>query len=205
MTSANRVLEIGTGTGIIALMLAQKKPSLVIDAIDINEVACQQAMENFQNTSLGMNIHCLHKSFQVFQRETLSLYDLIITNPPFFTSGPTSLFVDKASVRHTIQLSHIDIIQGSKKLLSTNGTLDIILPYLEGQQFKYLSEKEGLFLQSMVEVLSRSNKPTERLLMRFSKQPVSKSINTKLVIMDGKTNQYSLEYNQLTRDFYLFM
>lgn len=203
--SATRVLDIGTGTGIIALMLAQKKPSLMIEAIDNNEAAYFQALENFQNTPLGLNILCIHKSFQDFQKDSIIQYDLIITNPPFFTTGTPSVQASKASVRHTIELSFADIIQGTKKLLSSDGFLDLILPNAEGQQFKQMAMEAGFFIHSTVEVLSKWNKPTERLLMRFSKKPVSKPDYTKLVIMNGNSNDYSLEYCQLTRDFYLFM
>jgi len=203
--TANRVLDIGTGTGVIALMIAQKRPDVMIDAIDIDALAFQQARQNFMENELGANIICHLMALQEFCQSTSGSYDLIISNPPFFTGGTFSDNENKANVRHTIKLSHGELLGGVRQLLHSHGVFDVILPYTEGLQFVKMASKYGLFLQKKTEVITRENKDVERLLLRFSKNENSAITINKLLIKHADGQQYSKEYIRLTKDYYLFL
>lgn len=200
---ACKALDIGTGTGVIALMLAQKNPDLQIDAIDIDENAYNQARENFSLNPIGLHIQAFHEGLHEFTSNRESVYDLIVSNPPFFTGGTFSYNENKAYVRHTIKLSHSELLQNVRKLLTKAGFFDVILPFAEGLRFIQIAGQYGLYVCKKTEVFSRGNKSTERLLIRFSKtRPLHEKYDT-LCIMEEDKNEYSVEYKQLTRDFYL--
>lgn len=200
---AERALDIGTGTGVIALMLAQKNPYLLIDAIDIDKDAYLQSKENFELNIIGQNIRVYNEGLQEFTTRKESLYDLIVSNPPFFTGGTFSYNENKANVRHTIKLSHSELLQSVRKLLTKNGYFDVILPLAEGLRFIQMATQYGLFVCKKTEVFSRPAKNAERLLLRFSKTRPLTLISDTLSIMEEEKNEYTREYKKITGDFYL--
>lgn len=202
---ANRVLEIGTGTGYIALMVAQKLREATIDAIDIDISAYRQALQNFTENELGSIIQCHHSSLQEFSKISSVQYDLIISNPPFFTGGVFSDNENKANVRHTIKLSHSELLSGVRTLLDKEGVFDVILPTAEGLQLIGMASKYGLFLKNKTEVITRENKNVERLLLRFSKTNHAETITDQMLIKYEDSQQNSKEYIDLTKDYYLFL
>ena len=200
---ADRALDIGTGTGVIALMLAQKNPYLLIDAIDVDMDAYLQSKENFECNSIGQNIRAHFEGLQEFTTRKDSLYDLIVSNPPFFTGGTFSYNENKANVRHTLKLSHSELLQNVRKLLTKKGFFDVILPLAEGLRFIQMASQYGLFVCKKTEVFTRPTKNIERLLLRFSKVRPDEVISDTLSIWEDEKNEYSEEYKNITSDFYL--
>lgn len=202
-TSVQRVLDVGTGTGLIALMLAQRIALAEITAVEIDIEAAGQARENAAASPWGDRIQILAQSVQ---EHTTSLatptYDLIISNPPFFSGGVFSNQERRAEVRHTVKLPHSDLLRAAQKLLQPSGRLAVILPYLEGLRFQELASQYHLYPWRITEVHTRKEKPVERLLLEFG-QEERPSANEKLVIHEAGENNWTEAYRNITRDFYL--
>lgn len=205
VSGAETALDVGSGTGVIALMLAQKNKNLIIDAIDIDENAFKQSRDNFIRNESENRIVAHHVDFVEFQHLAVKKYDIIVSNPPFFSDGIYSPNKNKAIVRHTIKLSHENLLKGVQKILHEGGRFFVILPYAEGIRFIEMAENYGLFTVYITEVYSKENKPVERLLMCFSATKTLQPIKNKLQILKNESNTYSDEFVQLTKDFYLFM
>lgn len=200
---AEKVLDIGTGTGLIALMIAQRS-NAVIDAIEIDEEACLQAKENFRKSPWENRIHLIHKSFQDFVHETDKKYDLIVTNPPYFQNSLVAPDDQRTNARHNSELELNEIIDGAEKLLTDNGTLSIILPYIEGVLFITHAAQKGLFCVRQTNVLPKPKREPKRLLLEFQRQKKT-LVDQDLVIELENRHEYSENYKNLTRDFYLFL
>ncbi len=207
VNNAKRILDIGTGTGVIAIMLAQRsKQKAAIDAIEIDETAYHQAVENINNCQWKDQIIAHHISLQKFSpSRPLKKYDLIVSNPPFFLQGSKPLGNNRTNARHTDSLSHNDLITCSMALLNKNGILSVILPLVEGNKFIKIAEEAGLHCQRYVEVKPKADKQVERLLLTFSKSKPSKVIKEELIIQYEKRNDYTPEYIALTEGFYTIM
>jgi tRNA1Val (adenine37-N6)-methyltransferase len=201
ISNAKKILDIGTGTGVIALMIAQRNELAKIIGIDIDDNSCLEAAENVANSIFRDNVKIIHTSIQTFSNASDEHYDLIISNPPFFTGGTFSANENKANVRHTIKLPHGDLLNAVTTLLSPTGNFALILPYIEGLRFIELAERSNLHLTHCTEVKHKSNKPVERLLINLSKIK-QKLSNNEIMIKEDDGNTYSKEFIALTKDFY---
>ena len=203
-TGAANILDIGTGTGLIAIMLAQRAATgTAIHAVEIDEEACGQAMENMQNSPWADHLTCFHTSIQDFAKQTRQRYDLIVSNPPFFSGGTFSSSQDKNSVRHTVKLPHGDLLSAVRSLLSPDGRFCMILPPMEGLRFREMAGNYGIFCSKMMEVVPKPDKPVERLLLQFelNNKQLEKS---QLLIHDGDgTNDWTAAFRKLTGGYYL--
>jgi tRNA1Val (adenine37-N6)-methyltransferase len=197
------VLDIGTGTGLLALMCAQRCNTAQVHAVEIDYAAFEQASENVAKCPWQHRIQVFHDSVQNFAEATSQRYNLIVSNPPFFSGGTFSDSHDRTSVRHTVKLPHGDLLQIARGLLSPDGRLAVILPYLEGLRFVELAKTYRLHCTKMVEVIPRHEKKVERLLLQFELQ--LKTYENSMLSIHAADGSYSPEYLQLTRDFYLFM
>ncbi len=201
-----RALDIGSGTGIIALMLAQRSQSLMVTGVEIDEDAYLQSRSNMRQSIFAERLFAVYSSLQDYAAITEDRFDLIISNPPFFSGGTFSSNENKANVRHTIKLSHADLLLSVKKLMSANGYFDLILPYIEGLRFIEMAGKYDLSLNKMTEVQSRENKSIERLLLRFKHGESSDFDKDELIIYQGEgVKDYSDEFKAFTKEFYLFL
>ena len=199
-------LDIGLGTGIIALMIAQKNKEIIVTGVEIDQKSHQIAAMNMQNSPFKDRLGSVNSSIQEFASTTNSKFDLIVSNPPFFSGGTFSSNENKAMVRHTVKLPHIDLLQSVNRLILPNGHFDLILPYLEGLRFVELAIKSRLFPHKIIEVRPRQNNPIERLLIRLSPVPIKSVYRDELIIHNGwGPNEYSNEFVKLTKDFYLFL
>lgn len=204
-TGAASILDIGTGTGLIAIMLAQRAVNATIHAVEIDEEAAEQATENMKKAPWASNLTCFHTSIQDFAKQTRQRYDLIVSNPPFFSGGTFSSSQDKTSVRHTIKLPHGDLLSAIRSLLAPDGRFCMILPQMEGLRFREMADNYGIFCSRMVEVVPKPGKQVERLLLQFelNNKPVQQS---QLVIRDGDgPDDWSEAFRQLTGSYYLKM
>lgn len=195
-----KILDIGTGTGLIALMLAQRsEDDSLIDAIEIDEVAAIQAGENVVDSPWKKKINVTPTSVQQF--EPSIKYDLITCNPPFFIDSLKPLNKQRIQARHGTDLPFQALIASVKRLLSSTGLFCLILPNEEGTKFIVMAAKSGLFCTHKLAVRSKPSKPIERLLLEFSL--VSKNrANGELSISDEKGN-WTDTYSQMVASFYL--
>ncbi len=200
LNSVKTILDIGTGTGIIAMMLAQKSEAK-IDAIDIDDNAVMQAKDNV-NASIWKDKISIHKiSLQDYSKEADQKFDLIISNPPYFDETFKPAEEGRNKARHTDNLSFEDLADGVRILLSEHGKFYVILPLTEGTIFIEKMRVEGLFLNEIMRVKSRKEKPEKRLMMQFSFHK-TEVITTELFIHEDD-NAYSEAYIEMTKDYYL--
>lgn len=199
-------LDIGTGTGLIALMLAQRSEDLQVTGIEIDQNSFYQASENAKQSVFSSRMYIIHDSVQQYAQTATIKYDLIVSNPPFFSGGTFSANENKANVRHTIKLSHADLLMSVQKLISANGHFDVILPYMEGLRFIELASKYDFYPIHVTEVKSKEDKPVERLLIRLSYKVQANAIDNQLIIYkSNNANDYTKDFVALTKAFYLFM
>lgn len=200
------VLDIGTGTGIIAIMLAQRNASITALGIEVDEMAFQQATANMVNAPYHDRLRCTHQSIQDYARDSSLKFDLIVSNPPFFSGGTFSLNENKAQVRHTIKLSHSDLLYSVQSLIDVEGHFDLILPYIEGLRFIEMASKYDFYPVKVTQVKPLIDKKIERLLIRLGAKYKGDCTNDELIIYRTLTaNDYTDQMADLTRNFYLFL
>jgi tRNA1Val (adenine37-N6)-methyltransferase len=195
-------LDIGTGTGIIALMIAQRTRTAQIHAIDIDQEAFDQTKENMDKSIWKERLLAHFGPIQDFAKSTSIKFDLIVSNPPFFTGGTFSDMTDRNSVRHTIKLPHGDLLRSARNLLAPNGRFSVILPYIEGLRFIELASSYNLFPQKITNVYPKSTKNIERLLIELKRNP-TELIKDDLILHEEDGKQYTPAFKALTADFYL--
>jgi len=196
---AKKILDIGTGTGIIALMLAQRTKA-EIDAIDIEYSAHVQAKENFSDSKWNKRLNSHHCSLQEFSPN--KKYDLIVSNPPYFPLPKSHTEKEGAQARFTHLLSFSDLAAHVVRLLSSRGSFCVIFPVHEGAMFTNEAEKKNLFLTNYVWVKTTNRKKfPKRILMEFEFEQKDISDDSMLVIQSE--NKFTEEYKNLTRDYFL--
>lgn len=201
-SEAKRMLDIGSGTGLIALMLAQKNALAEIDAIEIDREACEEAVFNVQQSVWNDRIRLYCQPFQEFVVETENKYDLIVSNPPFFSNGVKAPAETRAQARHADALPLDVLISGVAKLLNENGRIALVLPVEQLQDIENLAEINGLFLARLCRIKPNPVKPDFRILVELAKEPIACQEET-LMIEFEKHHDYTPEYRELTKDFYL--
>lgn len=206
------ILDIGTGCGLIALMLAQRTHAQ-IDAIDIDPEAVEQAKENFESSPWSEHLHAYHARLQEWQfahdplpASSQPFYHLIVSNPPYFQNSLKNPDSGRQTARHTDTLSYNELLLHSTRLLGPQGHLALILPAESENEVCLLAEQYSLCLSRVTRVYSKSTKPARRVLLFFSKSPLPEHgaplITPPLVLEDEKGGR-SEQYAELTKDFYL--
>jgi len=199
-SGASAILDIGTGTGLVAIMLAQRA-NATIDAIDIDKGACMQASENINRCLWKDKITVYHSSLQLFTESAQTIYDLIVTNPPYFGNSLKTPDEQRNLARHNDSLSITDILKGVNKLLSPQGRFVIILPYIEAQLFIVEAAMYHLYCNKKLVVKTLPTKRPTRIIMEFGKTR-QKLVEDMLSIHDPSA-EYTEEYINLTKDYYL--
>jgi tRNA1Val (adenine37-N6)-methyltransferase len=199
---ASHALDLGTGTGILALMLAQRSQNLIVHGVEVDPGSIADARENFAQSPwadrLGLYAHSLH---DLLQAVTLPPQDLIVSNPPFFSEGVLPENSSRRLARHTIGFNHHDLLQLANSLLTPPGRLAVILPATEGERFLSSAEKEGYSVQRLCEVYSRMHKPVRRYLIEIGKMAAEQPLR-EMLVLHGSGRGYSEAYQELTRDFH---
>ena len=195
------ILDIGTGTGVIALQLAQRSNADTIDAIEIEANAYEEAVTNFENSDWSDRLFCYHCSLAEFTQEIEEKYDLIISNPPFYTADFHSNNKQRTNARSTSSLSFEDLLLSVSKLLSTNGTFSVIIPFSEEANFINIANLNNLFLQRITHVKGNVHSKIKRSLLAFSFS--EKTIEKSELIIEIERHRYTKEYLDLVKDFYL--
>ncbi|WP_028892428.1 tRNA1(Val) (adenine(37)-N6)-methyltransferase [Tenacibaculum sp. 47A_GOM-205m] len=200
------MLDVGSGTGVISLMLAQRSDAMTIDAVEVDENAYEQTVENFEQSDWGDRLFCYNASFVEFAEEMAEeeeQYDVIVSNPPFYTDNYETEDVARNKARFTSSLSFEDLLKGVSKILSENGRFSTIIPFKEQENFVELAKKYDLYLNRVCRVKGTPDTEVKRSLLELSF--VETSIKEEELIIETKRHQYTDAYINLTKDFYLKM
>ena len=195
-----RVLDIGTGTGLMALMMAQRYPKALVTAIDIDEMAVSQAAENVKDSPFADRIEVRQADVRVF--ELTEMFDSIVCNPPFFNNALVCPDNQRTQARHTTSLSYQQLMSAAWRLLSEEGLFSVIIPNDFFQQLEGEAHLAGFFLTRVYGVRTIEGKPIKRYLIELRKHPQRELIKKEVLIEDSP-NVRSAWYRDLTKDFYL--
>ena len=198
------VLDIGTGTGIIALMLAQRSEAEQIDALEIDESAYEQAVENFENSPWGDRLFCFHAGLDEFVDDPEDEYDLIVSNPPFYSEEYRSENEQRDLARFQGAMPFEELVEAADLLLSENGIFSVIIPFNEEDRFIELCAEVELYPIKVTRVKGTPNTKIIRSLLAFKRYELAVLTADELVIEISR-HEYTTEYIALTKDFYLKM
>ncbi len=202
-SSVNSILDIGSGTGVLALMAAQRSEAEIIDAIEIDADAYEQTVENFEASMWGDRLFCYHASFQEFVAEIDDQYDLIISNPPFYSEDYKTPDNKRDMARFEDALPFEHLLVGVSRLLTKNGKFAVIIPYSEEQRMIDIATQVHLFPEIITRVKGTPTSAIKRSLLLFSFNQVDCKIDE--LIIEKSRHQYTVAYMNLTKDFYLKM
>jgi tRNA1Val (adenine37-N6)-methyltransferase len=197
------VLDIGSGTGILSLMLAQRSNAEQIDAIEIDGDAYEQCVENFEASPWDDKLFCFHAGLDEFVDEPEDEYDLIISNPPFYTDDYKSDNVSRDLARFEDALPFEELIESVSVLLSENGIFSVIIPFKEESKFTTIAEANQLYPFKLTRVKGTPTSEIKRSLMIFSR--TRQEISEDELIIEIARHDYTPEYKELTKAFYLKM
>lgn len=198
---ARRVLDVGTGCGVIALMIAQRNSQAIIHGIDIDENAVAEASTNFSNSPWSDRLTSQTVDFNQF--ESQEKYDLIVSNPPFFTNGVLPPDLKRNHARHTTTLSISQLIKKSSELLSRHGSIAMITPIESETEIKRCVVENNLWIKRLTQVSPIEGTPAKRLLWQISANEVP--LNIDQLAIETQDHNFTSQYISLTREFYLKM
>lgn len=205
INDAGKILDIGTGTGILALMMAQRSEA-EITAVESNRNAFLEAVNNVKSSLWSNRIRLVESSFQDFAKVYGNVkpgYDLVISNPPYFNKSIQAKTLDRTIARHTITLTSNELLEGVAKVLKPNGRFCLILPEIEGKQFIEDAEKGRLHCIRILHLRTTQNQSVKRLVMEFS--PEKQRLEKQDLTIWNKDQDYTVEYKNLTKEFYQFL
>ena len=192
-----KILEIGTGTGLISLMLAQRNVSAKISAIDINENAVKLASENFRNSIFNENLKVELKDFKNF--ETNENFDMVVCNPPFFEKNASAKDV---LARQQVELNFRNLVEKSTEIITKKGILSIILPSEAATDVKSLAEEFNLYLVREINIYGIEGGNLKRNILEFSL--AQKPLEISDFVIEKSPRKYSDQYLNLTKNFHVF-
>ena len=197
----NRILDVGTGTGLIALMLAQRSEATV-DAIDIDAAACEQAQENAAASPFAGRVQVAHAAFANF--DNTHPYDLIVSNPPYFARSLKCPDQQRSTARHNDTLPLDELLQDCRKRLTPTGRVALILPYDRKEELESVCEQFRFYFVRKTAVVSVAGLPPKRLLAELQTAPCLPPDENQLVI-EQADHSFTADYIRLTKAFYLKM
>lgn len=197
------VLDIGAGTGILSLMIAQRSNAEQIDALEIDEDAYEQCVENFENSPWGDRLFCFHAGLDEFVKEPEDEYDLIISNPPFYAEDYKSENEQRDLARFQDALPFENLIEAADLLLSENGIFAVIIPYKEEEKFINMCAEVELYPVKVTRVKGTPITEIKRSLLAFKRNECNLSAGE--LIVEINRHEYTDDYINLTKDFYFKM
>lgn len=195
------VLDIGTGTGLIALMMAQRSKA-TITAIEIEESAFMDASLNIQNSAWSERIKVVHSSFQEYLKDDIHLFDCVVCNPPYFTNSIKSKTESRTIARHNDELPFEALVEGVSRILNKDGHFSVVLPASAESDFRFLAANFRLFPSRITRVKPKPSKAASRVLMEFRFEATLK-FEEELTIETEIHHEYLPEFIELVKDFYL--
>lgn len=199
--NAQKILDVGAGSGLVALMLAQRNNIAIIDSIEIDENAAMQATGNFHSSPFSNIPNCIHQSLQEYSAQCGIRYDLIVSNPPFFTRSLKSPDSRRSMARHTDSLLIEDFIEISARLLSENGRISFIFPYDEKDYLFSLAINSGLSVSRATYVCPVPSAKFKRILIELSVRKTPPLFSE--LTIETERHVYSPEFTKLVKDFYI--
>ena len=201
ISDSGQLLDVGTGTGLIAIMAAQRSHCRIV-AIEPHRESFLQACENVAACPFNERIKVENLSFRDYFINTHTKFDFIVTNPPYFRNSLRNPDRSKSMTRHADSLIPEDLLEGTLSLLSENGSLQVILPYSEGSVFIATAAEEKLYCTKIIKIRAIPSAPVIRMILKFEKS--KKRVQEKfLTIETGIHHKYTDEYIEATKDFYL--
>lgn len=197
--SPSRILDVGTGTGLVALMLAQRFPTARIEAVEIDEAAFLQAKENVEESPWGDRLHVWHTSFQDFAKACEERFDLIASNPPYFPNHLLSVDQKRNLALHQERLDFDALAAGVTKLIAETGVFWVILPPIQMVSLESELRKRGLFPFFLLEICDQPQKKSHRRIQGFSFS--DRGFESRIISIKDTEGIYSKEYSDLLRDF----
>lgn len=202
--SAQNILDVGAGTGILALQMAQRSFVETIDAVELDPEAYEECVDNFENSTWGDRLFCYHFDFKNFAKEMDEKYDFIISNPPFFKVSEKNISTkERSAARSQTELSFEELISGVDQLLNSDGNFAVVIPFESEKEFIKIAAKFNLFPNRILNVRGQLNSKIKRSLINFNRTKSSLEID-ELTIEISRHN-YTSEYIELVEDFYLKM
>lgn len=198
------VLDIGAGTGILSLMIAQRSKAEQIDALEIDEEAYEQCVENFENSPWGDRLFCFHAGLDEFVDEPEDEYDLIISNPPFYAEDYKTENSQRDLARFQDAMPFEDLVEAADLLLSENGIFAVIIPYKEEEKFIDLCAEVELYPVKITRVKGSPTTEIKRSLLAFKRYELS-TLTAEELVVEINRHDYTDDYINLTKDFYLKM
>lgn len=196
------ILDIGAGTGLIALMMAQRSTAEQIDAIEIDDEAYEQAVENFEESKWGDRLFCYHAGLDEFVEEMHDEeYDIIVSNPPFYSENYSSGNEQRDKARFTESLPFEHLIEAAAILLSENGIFSVIIPFKEEEKFIAIAAEFNLYPAKITRVKGTPDTEIKRSLMAFTRQQAETNFDE--LVIETARHKYTPQYTELTKDFYL--
>ena len=209
IAQASSILDIGTGTGVLALMAAQRNPTAVVHAVEINFEAQQQAKANFERSPWAERLSLLPYAVQDYAAQQAHLlYDSLLCNPPYYPAEKNSTITNKArrQARSTVNLDFATLLDNAQQLLKTGGNFSLILPHQEAQYFLTLAESKDWFIATKVAVYPRVGKATNRTLLCLQRTPCTTQVQELFLRpINGGRQEYTADFEALHRDFLLFL
>jgi tRNA1Val (adenine37-N6)-methyltransferase len=201
LDKVNDVLDVGAGTGVIALMIAQRSPAAIIDGIEIEAAGFEECRSNFEHSPWKDRLKAHHGAFQTYAPN--KLYDLIVSNPPYFDiQTKAAQSKSRTTARQQTELTHISLIQNSLNLLKPDGKIALILPTVSGTRLmQFAMEQCGLYCHRQVEIFGKPTGEAKRIILELGRKHCPQPTKSKLVIELGERHHYTEEYLQLMRDF----
>lgn len=203
ITECINILDVGTGTGLISLMLAQRHEKAKITAIDIDQDACDQALLNFEKSKWGQRLEVINHPFQVFRQKNAKQFDLVVCNPPFFHDSFKSACSKRNLARHSDALSMEELIANAASVSVNSAKLAVVLPKNQSDQFITLANKYFYNLVRVLNVKPNKCKKAKRCLLELQKNFDGECQVSEICIETTARHVYSNEYKELTKDFYL--
>jgi tRNA1Val (adenine37-N6)-methyltransferase len=206
---AGTILDVGTGSGLIALMLAQRTAlckggnGIPIVALEIDEASFGQAVVNVRESPWPDRIELVHQSFQEYSAHRQDRFDVIVSNPPFFTDSCKPEKRDRNISRHDTLLGMGDLAAGVGKILATEGRFNVILPVEESIRLEQFCRDAGLHLGRICRVRPTVGSPVKRHLMEFRREAAASVRESEIAIEGDRRHDYTDAYRELTREFYL--
>jgi len=198
------ILDIGTGTGLVALMLAQRTAAFQIDALDIDEEAFEEATNNFETSIWNDRLYCYHAALEEFVEDPEDEYDLIVCNPPFYAEDFQSTDEQRNLARFQSSMPFEELVEAADLLLSANGVFAVIIPFKEEEKFIEICSDFELFPTQITRIRGTHTTPIVRSLLAFRRFELQTTYANEIIIEINR-HEYTNEYIELTKNFYLKM
>jgi len=199
------ILDIGTGTGIIALMLAQRSAAQTIDALELDDDAYEQATQNFEASNWADRLFCYHAHLHEFAVEMDEQYDLIVCNPPFYTDAFKTENDARNKARFQDAMPFELLVGAVLKLLSPDGSFSLIIPSQEEATFIHLCAQGNLFPRRITHVKGTPTSEVKRSLLEFKFSESTTTTHPEQLTIERERHDYTSKYIELVQDFYLKM